>query len=262
MHNHILNYELSEAQGSSKRMDARVKIVCAVTAILALMFFTHWQTALVLTAACIFIAALSHVKMQFYLRKLLYPSYIIAVISVIQLFTYGSTIIAKTPLLSLPIFAEGMWFGILIASRCIGAISVLALLTQTTPIVEIVKALAWFHVPSALLDITLLTLRCIFILSEEAETIHRAQESRCGYSKSAGYLGRLRNYAMLLGMLFVRSYNRAMLMGNAMISRCYKGDRGLFIFKRRPISTREALYGLALIMGLAILIIVDRLPLF
>lgn len=243
-------------------MDARVKIVCAVAAILAVMIFARWQTALAITAACALIAAASRVKLRLYLKRLLNPLYIIIVISVIQPFTYGSTVIAKTPIFSLPIFAEGVWFGIIIASRCIAAISVLALLTQTTSIIEIVGALAWFHVPSVLLDITLLMLRCVFVLSEEAETIYRAQQSRCGYSKSVGYLGRLRNYATLLGMLLIRSYDRAVVMGNAMSSRCYKGDRGLFTFKSKPISTREALYGLTCLIGLAVLITVDKLLLY
>ncbi|MDW7971185.1 MAG: energy-coupling factor transporter transmembrane component T, partial [Nitrososphaerota archaeon] len=176
MHGLLLDFQTDF--NSSNRIDARIKIVCAIVAILAIMMFAHWQTALIFTLVCIMIAALSHIKLYF--KHLIHPLYIVALISIIQPFTYGSTIIAKIPLLSIPIFFEGIWFGILIAARCTAAISILILLIHTTSIMEIIRALAWFHIPSILLDIALLMLRCVFLLFEEAEIIYKAQQSRCG----------------------------------------------------------------------------------
>lgn len=242
-----------------RRADARLKIVCAVAVIFSILALTHWQTALAVFLTCIFIASCSRVPLRSYFKSLLYPFYVIAVVSIIQPFTYGSTAIARTPVFSLPIFVEGIWFGMLIFSRCLAAVGVLALLIQTTSIIEVIGALEWFHVPSVLLDTALLMFRYIFVISEEAETIHRAQQSRCGYSKSVGYLGKLRNYGTLFGMLLVRSYERAVTVGNAMISRGYSGEMRLFTFESRPLPTREILYGLILILALTILLIADWL---
>lgn len=252
MHDLLLQIDYN----SSRRMDTRVKIICVIIAILAIIMFIHWQIVLIFTLVCISIA-ITHIKLYF--KHLIHPLCIIVMISIIQPFTYGSTIIAITPLLSIPIFIEGIWFGIHILVRCTAAISVLIIFISTTPIMEIIKALAWFRVPSILLDIALLMLRCIFLLLEEAEIIYKAQQSRCGYSRSVSRFKKLKNYAILLGMLIIRSYNRAIAMGNSMSSRCYRGDNELFTFMHKPLSIRDISYGLIFLMSTIILMSVDRL---
>lgn len=241
------------------RVDARIKVICAIVAILSLWVLVHWQTALAVFAACTFLAIFCGVPLKSYFRGMLYPFYIIAVVALIHPFTYGSTVIARVPILSLPIFIEGAQFGILIFSRCLAAVSVLVLLIQTTSIVDVISALRWFRAPSILLDITLLMLRYIFVISEEAETIYRAQESRCGYSKGVGLLRKLKNYGTLFGMLLTRSYERAVQVGNAMISRGYTGRTSIFTFEGRPIFKHEILYGIISCLALAGLILIDRI---
>ncbi|MCS7095779.1 MAG: cobalt ECF transporter T component CbiQ [Candidatus Bathyarchaeota archaeon] len=257
---HSLDFDGLQASNSPlRRADARLKIVCTIAVILSILALTHWQTALAVFAACVFIALCCKVPLRPYFKSLLYPFYIITVISIIQPFTYGYTAIARTPVFSLPIFVEGVEFGMLIFSRCLAAVCVLVLLVQTTPIIEVMGALERFHVPSVLLDTALLMFRYIHVISEEAEAIHRAQQSRCGYSKSVGYLGKLRNYGTLFGMLLVRSYERAVAVGNAMLSRGYCGEMRLFTFESKPLPFREVLYGIILFSALALLLMVDWL---
>ncbi|MEM3162405.1 MAG: cobalt ECF transporter T component CbiQ [Candidatus Bathyarchaeia archaeon] len=260
MHSLHLNFDEPQASESPlRKVDARLKIVCTVAVIFSILALSHWHTALAVFVACISIALCCKVPLKHYFKSLIYPFYIIAVVSIIQPFTYGSTAIARTPIFSLPIFVEGVWFGMLIFSRCLAAGGVLVLIIQTTPIIEVIGALEWFHVPSVLLDTALLMFRYIFVISEEAEIIHRAQQSRCGYSKSVGYLGKLRNYGTLFGMLLVRSYERAVTVGNAMVSRGYSGEMKLFTFESKPLTFREILYGLILILALILLLMVDWL---
>jgi cobalt/nickel transport system permease protein len=259
---HSIHFEFAdqlEAYSSIRRLDARVKIVCTFTALLGILTLAHWQTATLVFASCLVLAFYGRASMKRYLRRMLYPLYIIAFVSVLQPFTYGSTIVATTPLFPLPIYSEGLWLGLLIFARCLAAVAILNLLICVSPVLEIIGALEWFHVPSALLDVALLMFRYIFVVFEEAERIYNAQQSRCGYSKALGFFGRLRNYGTLFGILFMRSYDRAVTIGNAMIARGYTGEKRMFTFSERPISAKDILYGLSLILAFASLILADWL---
>ncbi|MEM0216034.1 MAG: cobalt ECF transporter T component CbiQ [Candidatus Bathyarchaeia archaeon] len=238
------------------KLDPRVKLICAITAIIAVLFTPHWQIAMLFLASTLIAVAIYKIPLRLFMRRMLYPTYIIAVISAIQPFTYGATLIYKTPLFSLPIYLEGLHFSFLIFTRCMAAIAVLNLLVITTPVMDIMRALAWFRVPSVLLDTALLMFRYIFVLSDEAERIHRAQEARCGYSQKLSYLRRLRNFGTLFGVLLVRSYERAVKVGNAMISRGYKGER-LFVLKEADIPLRHVLYGVVIFTAIILLILIE-----
>ncbi|MGB9959088.1 MAG: cobalt ECF transporter T component CbiQ [Candidatus Bathyarchaeales archaeon] len=258
---HTIHLDFEENLGGNTllyRLDARVKLVCTVFAIFSILFLTHWQTAALIFVSCLFLAFyFAHAHMKIFLRRLLYPLYIIAVVSVIQPFTYGSTVATITPIFSIPIYIEGLWFAFLIFTRCLAAVAVLNLLILTTPIMTVMGALEWFKVPSTLIDVALLMFRYIFVISDEATTIYNAQKSRCGYSKTLGYFKKLKNYGTLFGMLFVRSYDRAVKVGNAMISRGYKGETKLFTFHQKAIPPKEVFYGIILILATASLILVD-----
>ncbi|MEM2912161.1 MAG: cobalt ECF transporter T component CbiQ [Candidatus Bathyarchaeia archaeon] len=259
MHNIHLEFEENLGENTSfYRLDARVKLVCTVFAIFSVLFLTHWQTATLIFVSCLFLAfyfARSCVKI--FLRRLLYPLYIIAVVSVIQPFTYGSTVAMMTPIFSIPIYVEGLRFAVLIFTRCLAAVAILNLLILTTPIMAVMGSLEWFKVPSALLDVALLMYRYIFVISDEAAKIYNAQKSRCGYSRALGYFKKLKNYGTLFGMLFIRSYDRAVKVGNAMISRGYKGETKLFTFSKKTMPSKDLFYGAILILALTSLILID-----
>lgn len=238
-------------------MDARVKIVCAVFALFSILFLTHWQTAMLIFASCLFMVFYYKAPMKIFLRRLLYPFYIIIVVSAVQPFTYGSAVAATTPIFSIPIYVEGIWFAVLIFTRCLAAVAILNLLILTTSIMTVIGAFEWFKVPSVLLDVALLMFHYIFVISDEAAKIYDAQRARCGYSKSLGYFKRLKNYGTLFGTLLVRSYDRAVRVGNAMISRGYKGETKLFTFSQKAIPSKDLFWGAILILAITSLILID-----
>lgn len=234
-----------------------MKLVCAVAAIFSVLFMAHWQTAMLVFASCLFFVVYYKASMRTFLRRLLYPLYIIVIVSVVQPLTYGSTVAFLTPLFSLPIYAEGLWFGLLVFMRCLAAVAVLNLLILTTSMMAVLGSLEWFKVPSVLLDVAFLMFRYIFVISDEAAKIHNAQRARCGYSRSLSYFRRLKNYGTLFGMLLVRSYERAVTVGNAMISRGYKGETKLFAFANRTVPAKDIFYGTILILAVVSLILLD-----
>jgi len=250
-----------EARSTAEKLDTRVKIICVVTALLLVSVSTHWQSPVMVFALCFVLAYYSKVPLKLYLRRMIYPISVIALVSVLQLFTYGSTIAITIPFSSVPIYLEGLQLGLLIFAKCVAAVAILNLLVCTSPMLEIISALKWLHVPSILLDLALLTLRYVFVIAEEAHRIYKAQESRCGYSKSLGLLKKLRNYGTLFGMLFVRSYDRALAIGRAMVSRGYGGRGELFALYSKPLPAKQVAYGLSLLSALVFLVVVDWLAL-
>jgi cobalt/nickel transport system permease protein len=255
MHVHLEDY--SEGNSPLHRLDARIKVICVAAAVFCIVLLSHWELALLFFATCLGLVFYSKASMKVYLKRLFYPISIIIFVSVIQPFTYGSTIVATVPGLMLPIYQQGIFFGILIFARCLAAVAVLNLLILVTPITTVMDSLAWFRVPSVIIDTMMLMFRYISVLSEESTRMYRAQESRCGHSHSVSTLKKIRNFGNIAGALIIRSFDRAVKVGNAMASRGYTGKYTLFTYQKRQLPTQDLLVGLLAVFASVGLVIVD-----
>lgn len=238
-------------------MDARIKLICAVTAVFCIVALTHWYVPLFFFSACFVLVLYSRAKLKVYLKRLLLPISIIAFIAVIMPFTYGSTVVARIPTLSIPIYYEGIYFSALVFTRCMAAVSVLNLLILVTPITTVMDSLAWFHVPSVIIDTMMIMFRYISVLSEESTRMYRAQASRCGHSQKVGYLKRIGNFGNIAGALLMRAFDRSIKVGDAMASRGYTGKYTLFTYEKRQLPTRDLIAGLLTVSASIALVLVD-----
>jgi cobalt/nickel transport system permease protein len=114
------------------------------------------------------------------------------------------------------------------ASRALGAVSAIALLSATTPMQDIIAALQKLKCPSAIIDLMYLTYRYIFILQALNRDMQAAATSRLGFS---GYKASIRSTAKIYAGLLARSYHNASINFDAMESRCFESgiaflDRG------------------------------------
>jgi len=251
---HTINLEeYTEGNSFLHKLDARVKLICAITTIFCVIFLTHWELPLLFLAACFGLAVYSRASIKVFTQRLLYALSIIALIGVIMPFTYGSTIIARVPLLTLPIYEQGIYFGILVFTRCVAAVSILNLLILVTPISNVMDSLSWFRVPAVILDTMYLMFRYIGILSEESTRMYRAQASRCGHSGTVSYFKKIANFGNIAGALLLRAFDRSVKVGNAMASRGYSG-KALFTFEKQKLPTRDAVIG-TLIVAISIAIV-------
>jgi cobalt ECF transporter T component CbiQ len=248
--------EYSE-NNSLHKLDARVKVICAFAAVFGIVLLSHWQMAVFAFITCLGLVLYSKASLKVYLRRLLYPVYIIIFVSIIQPFTFGSNVIATVPGLSLPIYQEGVSFAILIFTRCLAAVAVLNLLILVTPITTLLDSLGWFRIPSVIIDTMMLMFRYVSIISEESARMHKAQESRCGYSKSLSYFKKIGNYGTLAGMLLTRSFDRALKVGDAMTSRGYTGKSRIFTCPKKEMQLKDGLLGLLIVFAIISLVLVD-----
>ena len=241
----------------SGTLDARIRLVIAVAAIFGVVFMEHWQTILIIISASVALVFYSRASMRTYLKRLLYPSYIIILVAMVQPFTYGSTVAAIVPGIGLPVFQEGIAFGVLVFARALAAVSVLNLLVLVTPMETIMDSLRWFRVPDVILDTMMLMYRYIAIVSEESGRMRKAQESRLGYSKAVSIRRKLANFGTLAGMLLTRSFDRAVKVGDAMIARGYAGTSSLFTYSTAKLRRRDALTGLLALAAVIALVLLD-----
>ncbi len=186
------------------RMDARNKVVLAVF----LLLLNLWGgTALSLFISASSLLTLIYLKIpaRTLLIRLLEPLGVAGVVILVKLYFIGWS---------------GLPEGLMIASRIIGAVSLILLLSMTTPVDALLKALSWFRVPRTWTDVALLTYRYIFVLLEDAYVVYSAQRVRLGY---LGIGRSLQSFGTLAGAIVIRAYDQAMATSQAMRLRGYVG---------------------------------------
>ncbi|HNV85482.1 MAG TPA: cobalt ECF transporter T component CbiQ [Candidatus Omnitrophota bacterium] len=110
-------------------------------------------------------------------------------------------------------------FGLVIAKALI-SVWILFLLTATTPFPVMLESLARMRCPKIFLMLLGFCYRYLFLMADEAERMTHALASR-GYE--GRWLGQARFIGHLIGMFFVRSYERGERVFAAMLSRGYEG---------------------------------------
>ncbi len=249
--------EYTEGNSPLHRLDARIKVISAIVSVFCIVFLQHWYVPLFFFAVCFGLVIYSRASLTVYCKRLLIPITFVAFVAIIMPFTYGSVVLTTVPGINIPLYSDGVYFGVLVFTRCISAVSVLNLLILVTPITTVMDSLSWFRVPSVIIDTMLLMFRYIGILSDESTRMYRAQQSRCGHSGKVSYLGKIANYGNIAGSLLLRSFDRAVKVGNAMVSRGYTGKYTLFTYENRKIPRLDVFVGLLVVAASISVVLLD-----
>jgi len=236
-----------------KSIDQRIKLIVLFFLIISITLMTHWYTPMGISMVCILISIRTNI-FQEYSRKLVFPVVLSLFIIVIQGLTYGST---KIDLGIISVYKEGFEYGFLVFSRVFAATSLTILMLSTASETEILDTMRWYRIPAALIDISSLMMRYIKAFSTESRKMKRAQESRCGFSGSCGFRGKMHNLASISGALISRAFIRAEQVYIAMISRGWKHDQGSFS-RLRSLNNSDMIMGFVLSAGIIILLGIDR----
>lgn len=150
------------------------------------------------------------------------PLFIAAVIILIKTFFTGSAEIFSINLAGISIKAssDGLGSGLLIASRIIGAVSVVAAVSFSTRFNEVIAALAWMKMPKTFIEVLIFAYRYIFMLYEEAMVIYNAQKNRLGY---CGIRCSINSFGTMAGSLILRVFEHSQNTAAAMQQRGYNG---------------------------------------
>ncbi|MGC8659876.1 MAG: cobalt ECF transporter T component CbiQ [Desulfomonilaceae bacterium] len=203
-------------------MDPRTKMIVASSLILAVILSTKVTLPMIVLVLCVSIMLVIGVPFKIVFLRLIAPLSIILALVIIQTFSLNGNGFFSFTLFGQHFVAthEGLWHGVMLASRVLGAVSVMILLGAVTPAHRIFHALRWFKVPDTWVEIALLIYRYTFTLADQTSDISEAQKLRLGYSSVRTTLSSI---GVLAGTVITRSIDQAMRTYEAMTLRGYNG---------------------------------------
>lgn len=205
------------------RVNPRVKVIVAFLTVIGVISCSKVEFPLMVF--CLALAGMIAIRLPFrlILARLAAPLGIVLVLVVLQ-----SILVGSTPLFTFTLFGwhvsamqEGAWRGILIASRVLGGVSVIILMSTVTPAHQLFHTLRWLGLPKGWVEVATLMYRYIFILLDRAADGMVAQRVRLGYS---GLRRSLSSLGTLAGSVIVLSIDQATRTHEAMTVRGYKGQ--------------------------------------
>jgi cobalt/nickel transport system permease protein len=197
-----------------RRWDGRLKVVLTLLAMAAnVLFAKAW-----LSGALIGLAGLGMVYSRCHwkhvLAFLLVPGWAVLVLVLGMSFGFGVQPLFR--LGPLTFYREGIAMGLNAGLRVAADLAWAGLLVITTPFVDILRALRWMRVPEVLVDTLAFMYRYAFMLFDEFAAMRNSAKARGGL---ADFRSTARTSGMIAGRIFLRSYDRAERIQQAMQAR-------------------------------------------
>lgn len=257
MLNEAFGDSFSQRKNYLTEVDARIKILFVVLAIILIVSSRHFYVPLI--AFFLSLVSILSIKIppKIILLRLASPLSIAGTIFIIQVFFYGITPVVELNILGWQLlgYKEGLLRGSLIMAKVIGATSLVIFLSITTPLNKLLNAARWFKVSNTWIEIAAFSYRYIFILLEDAMTIRDAQEVRLGYSS---LVRGLRSFGELAGATVIRAYDRSAGAYEAMVLRGYNGTMRNIVWEEK-FRIKDVIAGSIFIIILASLLILSIL---
>lgn len=205
------------------RIDTRVKLVIALSAIIVVMFSTRVFLPLGICVVCLSTMLAVGLPLRIVFLRLAGPLGIAVVLVILQAFFSKGTPVLQFTIFNTDVAAtrEGLWKGTLLASRVLGSMSAVLLLGAVTPAYKVFHALRWFGVPESWVEIALLVYRYTFVLLDRTADVAEAQRVRLGYSS---FKRSLDSVGVLAGTVITQSLDQAVRTHEAMVLRGYDGS--------------------------------------
>lgn len=204
-------------------INPRLKLALGLGSILISVFSTS-PLAPLLVAAAMGTAAiiLAKIPARFYFKLLAVPLVFALFSCTALIFIQGGDGIFALNILGvrLEISQGGLNLALLLLARTVGGMCSLFFIALTTPMIEVFSILKSAGLPGFLIELSMLIYRYIFVLLDQAATIHSAQVMRLG---NCSLRSSFSAFSMLTSVLFLRAWEQGERLMVAMDSRCYDG---------------------------------------
>jgi cobalt/nickel transport system permease protein len=224
------------------RLDARVKIILAFAAIIAIVAVPY--STMVYTVGAIFFCffallwAVSKVSPVVYLKRLAAIVPLWGIIIVFQIFFKNRYYTDYTVLYVLPlginIYAESVEFACILAVKFLICISFIILLSSTTKLQDMLQGASRLGLPAELALALGMMIRYLFVFGYIFRKINETLKTKCfdAFDRHLPYRYRLRQLGYTIGTMFIRSYEQGERVYTSMLCRGYGRDSHLFITKK------------------------------
>lgn len=212
-------------------VDARVKFIVAIAVLIMVISYKGFIFPLVVLLLNIGLCLKMRVPLKIFAVRLLEPLVIVSILVALKLLFTGKEVLfsLSLPGLSITGHKDGLFDGLMIASRILGAVSVVVVLGFSTPFAELMSGLAWMRIPKGFVEILMFAYRYIFVLLEDALVIYNAQKTRLGYSTVRRGLS---SFGTLAGSLILKAFEHSQNATIAMVQRGYDGNMPTLQHKR------------------------------
>jgi cobalt/nickel transport system permease protein len=216
--------DLAQTNGL-REVNTYLKLIAGLGAILLCLlsssFIAPLFIAIVLSGAILFFARIEGKTYgELYIVPFIFS--VMSVIVIVLLSGGGEVYWSWNPLswLSLSLTSESINEGFFVFCRVIGGMSALIFIALTTPMTELFIVMRQCRIPAAVVDLSMMIYRSIFILMNHLVQTYQAQVMRLGYGSSRESI---RSFATLCGSVFIASWDAGEDFIRAMDARCYSG---------------------------------------
>ena len=232
------------------RVDPRVKLYSAMALLAMVLTYRGFLFPLFVAVLSLSFCLALGMPVKRLLFRFSEPVFIVAVLILLKVFFTGKEVLwtIHLPGVSLAAHRDGLMDGLLIAARIIGGVSLITLLSSSTPFTEFLGALTWMRVPKGIVEVSIFAYRYIFLLLDDASVIYSAQKNRLGYSSLRRGLS---SFGVLAGSLTVKAFDNSQHAALAMMQRGYDGRMPLAAQGPLKVSQVALSVLFILIMGIA-----------
>jgi len=209
----------AEIDSPIHRIEPRTKVISFGILIVSAVFAGTVQAALFffLVAAALLLA--SRLPVRFILARVKVIGVFVIPILILMPFTVpGTPVFSLGPLVA---SAEGISFAVLVTIRSVAAVLLVVTMLGTQRFDTTIKVLALLRVPDIIIQMLLFTYRYIYVMIDEFLRIWSSMRAK-GYAFRFSRHG-LSMIGNLIGMLLIKSYERAERVYQAMIAKGYTG---------------------------------------
>ncbi|MBP2172081.1 cobalt ECF transporter T component CbiQ [Methanococcus voltae] len=259
MHGDIYLIELESMKNSPiHNIDPRVKLISILFIILCSSLFNNLTMMTFFEVYLIMSLLLSNLSLKMTILRILMILPFGIFIVLFQPFIRGETVIYS--LFGIPVFLEGLNFGILLFAKFFVSITCIVLLSSTTPTFKVVEALKKLGLPAFMSMILGLMIRYLYLIFENMQKLLLSHKSRCQNHKKVSYKLQIKNIGNLIGTLFVKSYEQGERTYFAMLSRGYSENSNICELNYK-ISIYDIIYTVPIIL-IPILVLLYNISLF
>jgi cobalt/nickel transport system permease protein len=222
--------DVSARRGLLQRIDPRVKILAMLGLLIATAFIRNIPALLAMYAAGLCLAAASKLPIGFFIKRvwLFIPIFtgIVVLPATFSFITPGHIVLPMWTWHGhdVGLTAQGLSSAGLIVLRVATSVSLVVLMTLTTPWTKLLAALRVLMVPKIFILIIGMAYRYLFLLLNSVTDMYTARKARSVGNADGDHREGQRFVAASAGALFGKAHNLSEEVHMAMVSRGYSGN--------------------------------------
>jgi cobalt ECF transporter T component CbiQ len=225
----MFSEDVAMQRGLLQRIDPRVKLISMLVLLVALGLVHNIEVLITGYAATLLLAAASRLPVGFFIKRvwLFVPIFtgIVVLPATLSIVTPGEIVLQLWTWHGTPegFTAQGLTTAALVVSRVATSISLVVLLTLTTPWVRLLAALRSLGVPRIFVLIIGMAYRYIFLLLGSVTDMYEARKSRTVGAQTHDRAART-FLSATAGNLFGKAHHLSEEVHQAMTARGYRGE--------------------------------------